>query len=309
MLYDLIIIGGGPAGITAGLYASRQKIKVLLITKQFGGQMAEKAVLIENWPGIEKISGQELIQKFVYQLKKQEIEIKMDEVVELKKQENVFFVKTKSGEEFGTIAVIIATGAEPRRLNIEGEKNFLGKGVSYCVTCDGPVFKNKVIAVIGGGNVGFEAAIFLTKYAVKVYILEEGEAVRADIKTVEEAKQTGKIEILTSAKIKKIEGSVFVEKMIYEDNKTKKENELKIDGVFILAGRVPATNFLNNLTDFNERKEVMVEPEILATKTPGLFAAGDVRKTKLKQIITACSDGARAAISAYQYINGLKIKK
>ena len=158
MIYDLIIIGGGSAGITAGIYAARQKMKTLLLTKSFGGQMVHKSVDIENYPGFDKISSLELIQRFENQLKSKEIEIQTDKVLSLIK-DDYFNISTESGKEYQSKAVIIATGAEHRRLNVKGEKEFLGKGISYCTTCDGPLFSNKKVAVIGGGEAGFELSL------------------------------------------------------------------------------------------------------------------------------------------------------
>ena len=173
-LYDLIIIGGGPAGITAGIYAGRQKLKTILIAKEIGGQLAKKVVDIENYPGFEKISRTELIERFKKHLEKFDIKIKKGEVVKIEK-EKYFLVHLKGGDTLKSLAVIIASGADPKPLEVEGEKEFLGKGVSYCAICDGHFFKDKIVAVIGGGNAGFETAIFLSKIAKKIYILEYGE--------------------------------------------------------------------------------------------------------------------------------------
>ena len=181
MVYDLIIIGGGPAGITAGIYAGRQRMKTLLITKEFGGQMAKKATEVCNYPGFEKISGMELIDKFVEHLEKQEfVEIKFSQVGKIEKEENTFIITTTENEKIQSKTVIVATGADPRPLEALGEKEFIGKGVSYCVTCDGPIFKNKTIAIIGGGNCGLEAALFMTNYAKKIYVLEFGAEIKCD---------------------------------------------------------------------------------------------------------------------------------
>lgn len=309
MIYDLIIIGGGPAGVTAGIYAARQKLNTLLITKEFGGQVAKKAVLIENYPGFEEISGLELIQKFEKHLKKQKINIEKDEVVKIKKIKEKFSIFTKNQKQYFSKTVIIASGADPRPLEVKGEKEFLGRGVSYCVTCDGPLFQGKTVAIIGGGNAGFEAALFLSKIAQKIYILEFSDTIKADIENQERVKKTGKVEIITEAQVKEIKGEKFVKSLIYLNKKTKKEIELKIDGVFIEIGSLPATSFVKDLVDFNERDEIVVEFETMATKTPGLFAAGDCNIGKYKQIITACGEGAKAALAAYDYLQKLKLEK
>ena len=300
--YDLIIIGGGPAGVTAGIYASRQKLNTLLITKAFGGQIARKAVMIENYSGFEEISGMELIQKFEKQLRKQKIDIERDEVTKVKKIKEHFIVITKSKNRFESKAVIVASGADPRPLEVLGEKEFLGKGLSYCVTCDGPLFEGKTVAVIGGGNSAFEVAMFLSKIAKKIYILEASEKIRADAENQERVKKTGKVEIITDAQVQKIQGKQFVNSLIYEDRKTKREIKLPVEGIFVEIGSQPATSFVKDLVDFNERDEIAVEFETCQTKTPGLFAAGDCNIGKFKQIVTAASEGAKAALAAYGYI-------
>ncbi|MBZ9569742.1 FAD-dependent oxidoreductase [Patescibacteria group bacterium] len=302
MLYDLIIIGGGPAGITAGIYTARQRLKTLLITKDFGGQIAKKAVPIENYPGFKEISGLDLIQKFEKHLKKFETDIETDSVIKIEKINKNFIVTSENKKQFKARAVIIASGADPRPLKVPGEKEFIGKGVSYCVTCDAPFFSNKTVAVIGGGNAGFETAIALSRWAKKIYILEAGLEVKADLENQEMAKETGKVEIITNSVLKKIQGDKFVNSIIYEDRKTREEKELKVEGVFVEIGLQPSTAFAKDLVEFNKRGEIKVDFETFQTKTPGLFAAGDVNTGKFKQIITACSEGAKAALAAYEYL-------
>jgi len=300
--YDLIIIGGGPAGITAGIYAARQKIKTLLITKNFGGQIARKAVDIENWPGAKKISGKDLTDNFREHLKDQEIEVKKGIVRKVKKKRGLFLVSTKNKKKFKSKAVIVATGADPRPLEVPGEKEFIGKGVSYCVTCDGPVFKGEPVAVVGGGNAGFEAAIFMANYAKEIYILEYALKVNADQSNQKKAEETGKIEVITNTELKEIKGDKFVNSVVYQDRQSKKEHTLKVNGVFVEIGNQPATSFIKGLVDFNKRDEIKVEFETYQTKTPGLFAVGDVNVGNYKQIVTAAGEGCKAALSAYKYI-------
>lgn len=306
MLYDLIIIGGGPAGITAGIYATRQRLNTLLITKTLGGQIVNKAVAIENYPGFEKISGLELIRRFEGHLKKQKIDIKGDEVVEIKKENDSFLVWTKNKDKFESKTVIIASGADPRPLEVPGEKEFVGKGLSYCAVCDGPLFSNKTVAVIGGGNSGFETALFLTNLAKKIYILEYGPEVTADKENQEMVKKIGKVEIITQALLKEIQGDKFVNSIIYQDRKTKKEKTLVVQGVFVEIGLRPATSFVKDLVDFNEKDEIKVEFENYQTKTLGLFAVGDVNVGRFKQIITACGEGAKASLAAFNYLRKQK---
>ncbi len=310
-MYDLIIVGGGPAGVTAGIYAARQKLNTLLITKEFGGQMMGKAVAIKNYPGFEEISALELIQKFEKHLRKQEINIEQAEVTKLKKIGKKFSVFTKDKKRFESKAVIISSGADPRALEIPGEKEFIGRGVSYCVTCDGPLFSNKNVVVIGGGNSGFEAAIFLEKIAKIIYILEYGEKIKADIENQEKVQRMDKIQIITNAAAKEIQGGQFVSNLIYTARATEKDINLPIEGVFVEVGSHPATSFVKNLVRFNHfvnrLDEIAINPRTCETHTPGLFAAGDVSDIRYKQIVVAAGEGAKAALSVFNYLQKEKI--
>lgn len=301
-MYELIIIGGGPAGITAGIYASRQKLNTLLITKEFGGQIAKKPVPIENYPGLGKLTGIKLIKKFEKQLRRQDIDIERDEVIKVKKIKDGFHVQTKNKNKFQSKTVILASGADPRPLEVKGEKEFIGKGVSYCAICDGPLFSDKRVVIVGGGNSAFETAIFLSKIAKEIYILEYGNEVKADKDNQELVAKQGKTEIITRAKLKEIRGDKFVEAVVYENADTKKENILEVEGVFVQIGYQPTTSYVKGLVDFNENDEIKVEFETCQTETPGLFAAGDVNVGKFRQITTACGEGTKAALAAFDYI-------
>jgi len=295
MMYDLVIVGAGPAGMTSAIYSARQKLKTLIISKDFGGQMAQKAVEIENYPGFEKITGFDLISKMENQVKN--VDVVREKVIEVKKENDIFFLKTEGDKVFQSKVVIIATGAEPRRLNVLGEVNYLGRGVSYCSTCDGPLFKNKEVAIIGGGDAGFETAIFMKNYASKIYILEREESVKASI---DNQKKASGIEVITSARLKEIKGDNFVNQIVFE--LSGKEETLDVKGVFIQAGYVPEASFLGDLVELNEKKEIIVNFETFETKTRGLFAVGDVNCGKVKQIVVACGQGATAVIHGYKYI-------
>ena len=294
-MYDLVIVGAGPAGMTSAIYSARQKLKTLIISKDFGGQMAQKAVEIENYPGFEKITGFDLISKMENQVKN--VDVVREKVIEVKKENDIFFLKTEGDKVFQSKVVIIATGAEPRRLNVLGEVNYLGRGVSYCSTCDGPLFKNKEVAIIGGGDAGFETAIFMKNYASKIYILEREESVKASI---DNQKKASGIEVITSARLKEIKGDNFVNQIVFE--LSGKEETLDVKGVFIQAGYVPEASFLGDLVELNEKKEIIVNFETFETKTRGLFAVGDVNCGKVKQIVVACGQGATAVIHGYKYI-------
>jgi len=198
--------------------------------------------------------------------------------------------------------VILATGTDPRPLEVLGEKEFVGRGVSYCVVCDAPIFADKIVVVIGGGNAGFEAAIALANWAKKIYILEYNPEIKADKENQERAKKTGKVEIITNIALKEIRGNKFVDSIIYQNRKTKRNFAIPLAGVFVEVGYQPATAYVKGLVDFNERDEIKVDFETFQTKTQGLFAAGDCNVGQFKQIVTACGEGAKAALAAYQYL-------
>jgi len=302
-MFDLIIIGGGPAGITAGIYAARKKLNTLIITKEWGGQII-KASDIQNWPGEKSISGPDLMKKMVEHLKEFEIETREDkEVINLEKKNDNFLVRDDKDEEYETKTVIIATGKIPRSLNIPGEEELKGKGVSICSTCDAPMFKDKEVAVVGGGNAGFDAALDLTEYAKKIYILEFLEEMRGDSTTKEKLEKTGKIEFYTNIAVKEIKGTSFVESLIYENRDTGKDTEIKVQGVFVAIGMMPKAGFAEGLVEFNEMGEIKVD-RYGNTKTSGLFAAGDITDVEYEQIVIAGSEGAKSALAVYDYLRG-----
>ncbi len=305
-MYDLIIIGAGPAGVAAGIYAARQQLKILIISKDIGGQVAKKAVDIENYPGFEKISGPDLVELYKKQIKSNELEVMVnEEVVSVEKPGN-FLVKTASGKSFEAVSVIVTSGAKSKLINVPGEEEFSGKGVSYCSLCDGPIFKNKVVAVVGGGNNGFESALFLSNYVKQAIILEYGDKVNADAENQELVAKNSNIEIITNAQVAKIEGKVFVNAIYYKDRVSGDEKKLDVNGVFVEIGYSPATNFLGDLVELNDKKEIIFSPETLETKTAGLFSAGDCNVGRYKQIVMASGQGALAALSAYNYIKKQK---
>ncbi|MDD4358343.1 MAG: FAD-dependent oxidoreductase [Candidatus Pacebacteria bacterium] len=300
MIFDLIIIGGGPAGITVAIYASRNNLNTLLFSQNLGGMLSNKAVDIENYTGFPSITGIELAEKFREHLLKQEnVLVKAEEVNFIQRENNTFKVKTDT-EEYESKTVIIASGSKPRELNILGEKEFLGKGVSYCPVCDGFFYKGKDVAIIGGGNAGFESAIYLNSIANTIYILERGDKFLADKKNQEKVNSFKNIKAFTNAEILEIKGDKFVQSIKWKNNGEVLETE--IEGVFVQAGYVPKTDYLKDLVDLNEKKEIIVD-ESMKTKTKGLFAAGDITNSKVKQIICAASSGAIAALSAYNFLN------
>jgi thioredoxin reductase (NADPH) len=268
--------------------------------------MTSKAVEIENYPGFPIIQAADLIKKMKEHLKTLPLEIQLNEVVGVKREGIYFNVSTKK-KGYKACAVVLATGSTYRHLNVPGEKEFLGKGVSHCSVCDGPVFKNKTVAVIGGGNAGFETAAFLINIAEKIYILEASEQTKAFGHVQEIVSNSDKIEIITQARIKEIRGEQMISSIVFDHEG--KEKILDVQGVFIEVGYVPAVPDVNGLVDFNEEGEVKVEYETMQTKTPGLYAAGDVNAGQFKQIVAAAGEGAKAVLASYGYIKHKKIEK
>lgn len=295
-MYDLIIIGGGPAAITAGIYAGRKKLKTLLITEDWGGQMALTSI-IENYPGYLSISGMELTDKMKEQLKKNQIEIKDN--IEVNKIEKGKIIKIN--DSYQAKSLIIAHGRVPKKLNIPGEDKFKGKGLSYCVHCDAPFFKDKDVAVIGGGNAGLEAVLDLTNYAQKIYLFEYMDKLAADEILQDKIKEYSQISVLTNAAVKEIKGDNFVKSLIYQDRKTEKINELSIQGVFSEIGWIANSSFLKDVVELNKAGEIKINKDNVSSE-PNIFAAGDNTEVFHKQIVIAAGEGAKAALSAYQYL-------
>jgi alkyl hydroperoxide reductase subunit F len=305
-MFDLIIIGSGPAGITAGIYAIRKKLNTLIISESFAGQTA-KTFLIENYTGFDEIAGAELAEKFRKHLEKFKANIKEgEEVVEINKKNNIFEVITSNKNSYLAKSVIITSGSKPRLLQVPGEKEFTGRGVSYCTICDAPFYRDKVVAVVGSGNSGLQSALDLAKYAKKVYVLEYLSKVVGDAITFEKVKKNEKIELIFSVSVKEIKGDKFVKSLAYEDLKSKKKKEMPINGAFIQIGYQPEADFAKNLVDFNDKKEIIINPLTNETKTPGLFAAGDVSSVLFKQMIIAAGEGAKATLSCYEYLKKLE---
>jgi NADH-dependent peroxiredoxin subunit F len=297
-MYDLIIIGGGPAGITAGIYAARKKLNTLIVSKNFIGQtgMAGK---IENWPGEKSILGPELIFKFIDHLETYEIEKKEEEVISISKREK-FEIKTKENS-FSSSAVIIATGRKPRELGVINEKDFIGKGVVYCTTCDAPLFKSKKVVVAGGGNAAFETAIEMTDYTKDVYLFDISSKFLADEILQEKAQKKG-VSLFNNMRIDKVDGKNFLEEVKYTDVVTNEEKTISADGLFIQIGSLPITGFLEDFLELDDSKNIVINFETQETSKEGVFAAGDVTNIKDKQVIISAGEGAKAALSAYRFL-------
>lgn len=300
-MYDLIIVGAGPAGITASIYAARKRMNFLVIAKDLGGQTALSAK-VENYTGYQFIPGAELVQKFREHLEQFKIELKEGEKATLaKKGKDSLKIETEQGKYEAKTAVI-ASGRIPRKLGAEGEDEFKNRGVTYCATCDAPLFVDMEVAVIGGGNAALDAVLQLIKIAKKVYLMDIAPQLRADPIMVEKAKNSKKVTIYNNTKVDKIYGDKFVRGMkIFREDKTE---DLTVGGVFIEIGSLPASDFVKDVAK-NEIGEIMVNCKC-ETSVDGIFAAGDVTNVPAKQIIVACGEGAKATLSAFEYLSKKK---
>ncbi len=294
MTYDLIIVGGGPAGITASIYASRKQLKTLLITSDFIGQVGLTGP-IENWPGEPRIKGSDLAEKFEQHLREQDLDILEEPVTSITAQSDTFKVATED-EEFSARATLLATGRKPRQLNVPGEQEFIGKGVVYCTTCDAPIYKDKKVIIVGGGNYGFASAIEMTDYASDVSLLESSDSFSADGILQQRAKAKG-VKTYTDLTVTEIIGDEFVTAAKLSDDTTE-----PVDGVFIDIGSLPNTDIAPEEVHKNDQGEIIIDPQTNQTNVPGLYAAGDATDIPYKQIVTSTGEGAKAALSIYDYL-------
>lgn len=298
-MHQLIIVGGGPAGISASIYASRKKMDFILVSSDIGGQVM-KAGEIENYLGYALVDGVSFVENMIAQMKRLGVEPLLDEVVSVERLEDGFLVKTLSGKELETKTVLFCTGAEHRRLNIPGEKEFTGRGVSYCYTCDAPFFKDKRVAVVGGGNSGFEATEQLLNYATQVYLIEIGDAFKADEVLRDKVLSNQKVRPLLKHRVLEIMGDKNgVKAILVEDLSEGKTYPLEVEGVFVEVGLKPNTKLAKALGVLtNSRDEIIVDCNN-RTSERGVYAAGDCTSIFAKQIITAAGDGAKALLSIY----------
>ena len=299
--YDVAIVGGGPAGLSAAIYAARGGLKTVIFEKALiGGQITVTAE-VENYPGFEEsVSGFDIVEKMQKQAEKFNAEIKMEEVKAIGLEGLCKIVETNK-TTYRVKSVIIATGAHPRKLAVPGEEKYTGRGVSYCAICDGALYRDKVVAVIGGGDSAVEEAMFLTKFARKVYIIHRRDQLRAVKILQERVFANNKIEMIWNSVVQEIQGSNFVEKLLLFNKKTKKNSELSLDGVFIFVGIIPSSELVESRVDFDDQNFIKTD-KTMHTKIPGVYAAGDVTHKVLRQVITAGSDGATAAFSAEKWI-------
>lgn len=300
MIYDLIIIGAGPAGLTACLYALRSRLNVLLVDKTAEGGYLGQIQDLENYPGFSQINGFQLAENMVRQLQKYDYKFKQLDVEKIEKSNDLWNVISRA-ETITAKALIVSTGSTPRKLGVIGEEEFIGKGVSYCGVCDAPFFRDKDVIVIGGGNTALEEAMHLSKFASRIRIVHRRQGLRADKVLEEKVRANKKIEFILDAVCTKIAGSNTVEKVYIEDVNTKKQEILQSQGVFIFVGMNPQTGFLGGLIEKDELGYISSDRELL-TSQKGIYACGDCRDVPLRQVVTACGEGAIAAHSVRKYL-------
>jgi len=307
MIYDLIIIGAGPAGLTAAIYAKRALLKTLIFEKSFVGGKLNKTESVDNYPAFTSIKGPELAEKMTEHAKYYKIEWKNEEVTKLEKKENNFLLETKEGNFFHSKAVIISSGAIENNLKIKGEKELTNLGVSYCSICDGFLFRSQTVTVIGGGYSALEAALYMSNIAQKVYLIHRRDKFRADKEIVEKITKNPKINLFLNHEIIEIKGEKKVEKVVIKNLIKNEKYELLVNAVFPCIGLSPFSNFVHELGICDKQNYIFIENDC-STKLSGLFAAGDVARNnekKIKQIVTAVAEGAIAAQSAINYLKKL----
>ncbi len=302
-LFDVLIIGGGPAGYSSAIYSARYMLKTILITKEHGGAIVD-AHQVENYPGFKNITGIELMNKFKEHVLYYNVPILNDEVIEINKKEKIFEVKTKTNEIYRSKTLILALGTMRRKLNLPNEDKFIGKGLSYCAICDGYLFKNKVVCVIGGSDAAASSAILLSRYASKVYIIYRRDKLRAEPYWIDKINKTSNIEIIYNANVVEILGNEKVEGVKLDNG-----NSLKLDGIFVEIGSIPSTTLLKNINIELDEQGYIVVDHLMRTNIEGVFAAGDVTNLykHFRQVVVAAAQGAIAAYSAYSFLR--KVKK
>ncbi len=304
-LYDVIIIGGGPAGLSAGIYTARARLKSLLIeSENFFSQLA-LTDRIENYPGFpEGVTGSSLLERFKRQAKDFGLEFSSSNVKGIKREENKWLIETED-RVYESLAIIIAVGVRPKRLGVKGETEFTGRGVSFCAICDGILFKDRDIVVVGGGDTAVEEAIFLSRFAKKIYLVHRRDSLRATKILQERLLSNERIEIIWDSVVEEICGKKGVEKIKVRNLKTKEEREIPCSGVFVSIGFIPNTEVFKGILGLDSEGYIITD-ENMKTNLEGVFSCGDCRLKPLRQIVTAVSDGAVAAVSTEKYIEELK---
>jgi len=305
MEFELVIIGGGPAGASASVYAARKKLKTLLITDEWGGQSIVSET-IYNWIGTPEISGSELAQSFqkhVEYYKGEDLAIHTgDRAIKVEKKDDGFVVQTQEGKEFTTKTVLITAGSSRRRVDVPGADELEHKGLTYCATCDGPIFSGQDVAVIGGGNAGFESAAQLAQYCKSVTILHRNEEFKADPITIEKVLGRDNVTAITNASISKVLGDKFVSGLTYTD-KDKNEQELAVTGIFVEIGQIPNTSMVEGLVDLDDAKRIKIDYQRQRTSTDGVWAAGDCTNVLYHQNNIAAGDAVRALEDIYNFLH------
>ena len=306
-MFELIIIGGGPAGVAAAIYAARKKIKTAIIAEEFGGQSTISDD-IQNWIGTIKLSGFDLAKQLENHLRvyANDIEIVDGERIEKveKVGENHFKLITTEGKVYETERVLVTSGSHRKRLEVPGAKEFDGKGIAYCATCDAPLYDGKEVAVVGGGNAGLESVIDLEPYASKIYLLHRRDTLKADPVTQEKVKGMEKVQIIYNADTIEIMGDKFVSGLRYKDNKTGEEKELAVQGVFVEIGIIPNSEIVKDIVKLNSKGEIIVNHKTQVTSDPGIWAAGDVADVLYNQNNISAGDAIKAVLNVYDRITG-----
>jgi NADH-dependent peroxiredoxin subunit F len=296
---DVVIIGAGPAGLTAAVYCARKLLTSVVITENIGGQALESWA-IENYMGYRMITGDELMKKFEEQVKEQKISLELDMVQDISSSDGIFTIHTATDTVYLARAIILAPGKRPKKIGVEGEERFLGRGLSVCSTCDGPLFRNKVVAVVGGGNSALQTAVEMSKIAKEVHLIVRS-TIKADAVYVKRFEAQKNIILHSVSEVAKLHGDNLLSAITIKDRLTKEEIKINLEGVFAEIGWLPNTDFVSGLVKLNDQKEIIIDINC-HTSTPGIFAAGDVTNIKGKQIIIAAGEGAKAALEAYEYL-------
>ncbi|MBI4115987.1 MAG: thioredoxin-disulfide reductase [Candidatus Omnitrophica bacterium] len=305
-VYDVLIIGGGGAGLTAGLYTSRAKLSTVLLEKLTPGGQIALTDLVENYPGFpEGVTGTEISQRMEEQAKRYGTEIRYEEVSGVEKKEGFLLTQIVSGQKIESKCVIIATGASYRNLGVPKERDLTGRGVSYCATCDGAFFKEKELVVVGGGDSAMQEGIFLTRFATKITVVHRRDKLRASPILQERALQNPKMKFVWNTVVTEILGQNKVEGVRLQNVQTKETNDFKTNGVFVFIGHDPNTDFLKGLVELDEKGYVKTK-EDLTTSIPGIFACGEVRVGAVKQLVSCCGEGCEAALAAQAYLENQK---
>lgn len=298
--YDLIIIGGASAGLTAAIYAARRAMKTLILTKDIGGQLATTPD-VENYPGYESIEGWTLSEKMRQQAEKSGAQLKFAEVTAIDKKDEDNFVVTAGGTTYTARTVLLAFGKTPRNLDVPGEKEFQGKGVSYCATCDMPLYKTRTVAVVGGGNSALDAAIYGSQICQKIYLIHRRDQYRGEQVLIDRMKAKANIEPVYNTVVKEVKGDTIIRQLALQNVVTNEQRTLDIEGVFVEIGYIVKAEFVKHLVEMTEKNEIVTDKHLM-TSTPGLFAAGDLTTSIYKQAVVSAGEGCIAALAAYEYL-------